>query len=336
MLQVDIVKRFPDFTLDVAFELGRERLALFGPSGSGKSLTLKCIAGIETPDEGRIVLNGRTLFDSAKKINLPPRERLVGLLFQSYALFPNMNLRQNILMGQREKNRHKVDQMIRDFSLSGLEELYPHQLSGGQQQRVALARMLVNNPEIVLLDEPFSALDTHLRVQVEYEVLAILEQFSGAAIIVSHNMNETYRFANRIAIFQDGNIEDLQPRDQLFHAPSTINGARLVGLRNISPVEKTAEGSYLSAYGLSLPIAPQKPFLAFSPTALSVSHEPSEGYPFHLVEVMPEIYQDIWLLQHDGPGMIQISRPKGAPVPPAKQIWLKIDFKDIIWLDDSV
>ena len=167
-LVVDIRKSLGDFRLDVSFTAEDGVMGILGPSGCGKSMTLRCIAGVEKPDEGRIELDGVTLFDSARGINLRPQRRRVGYLFQNYALFPNMTVRQNILCGLRhEKDRAKREQLMSEYielmQLGGLEGHYPSQLSGGQQQRVALVRILVNRPRLLMLDEPFSALDSHLR-----------------------------------------------------------------------------------------------------------------------------------------------------------------------------
>ena len=191
MLTVDIKKKLDNFILDVQFETDREILALLGASGCGKSMTLKCIAGIAKPDEGRIVLNGRVLFDSDKGINLSPQKRRVGYLFQQYALFPNMTVEKNIAAGCMEKNRERkkalVSEKIEKMHLSGLEHKYPSQLSGGQQQRVALARILINDPELLLLDEPFSALDSFLKWQLEMELSDDLKEFGRGALFVSHS-----------------------------------------------------------------------------------------------------------------------------------------------------
>jgi len=163
-LKVNIKKRLGNFNLDVAFETERGVFAILGASGCGKSMTLKCIAGIETPDEGRIELNGRILYDSAKKINLTPQKRRVGYMFQDYALFPNMTVEQNIKAGMgKHPEEEKVRSYINRFRLEGMEKHYPAQLSGGQKQRVAMARMIASEPDILLLDEPFSALDSYLK-----------------------------------------------------------------------------------------------------------------------------------------------------------------------------
>ena len=191
-LSVDIEKRLGDFTLRVAFETNGGVLGLLGASGCGKSMTLKCIAGIEKPDSGRIVLDGRTLFDANQHINLPPQQRQVGYLFQNYALFPNMTVRQNILCGLRaQKDKAKREQALEEIvallQLQGLEDRRPAQISGGQAQRAALARILVSRPKLLMLDEPFSALDTHLRVQLQMQMRALLAGFGGDVLLVTHS-----------------------------------------------------------------------------------------------------------------------------------------------------
>ncbi len=241
MLYINIEKEFDNFKLDVEFELKNETMSLFGPSGCGKSLTLKTIAGIEKPTRGQIVLNDRVLFDSKKKINLSPQNRKLGLLFQSYALFPNMTLRKNISMGlpKNIENRDTIiDEKIRGFGLEGLENNYPHQLSGGQQQRTALARMLVNEPQILMLDEPFSALDEHLRWKMEGALNRAIEEHKGPVLYVSHHRDEVYRICDNIAVFNKGSIEEILPREVLFNHPKTYTSAQLVGCKNIFKLKK--------------------------------------------------------------------------------------------------
>ena len=251
-LSVDIHRRLRGFDLDVAFEVERpeETLALLGPSGCGKSMTLKCIAGIVTPDSGRIVLNDRVLFDSERRVNLRPQERRVGYLFQNYALFPNMTVEQNIgvgIMGAgREARAAAVAEQIAAFRLEGLEAKKPHELSGGQQQRVALARIMASKPELLLLDEPFSALDGYLRWQLELELTDTLRRFPGGTVYVSHNRDEVYRMCDSVCVVSQGRSEDKLSVPELFSAPTTLAAALISGCKNVSaaePVEREADGS---------------------------------------------------------------------------------------------
>lgn len=245
-LFVEIEKDLHSFPLRVRFEAGREILALLGASGCGKSMTLKCIAGIEKPDRGRIVLDGTTLYDSEKGINLSPQKRRVGYLFQNYALFPHMTVEQNICagMGRRSKAERlaETSQLIKQFYLDGLEKQYPARLSGGQQQRVALARILASEPRLLLLDEPFSALDTWLRWQMEQEMSAVLGKFPGTTLFVSHNRNEVYRLCERIGVIADGTLQPVREKWELFGAPRTVEACLLTGCKNISPVRVEPDG----------------------------------------------------------------------------------------------
>ena len=238
-IYVDIEKDFGSFRLKAKFEAGNETLALLGASGCGKSMTLRCIAGIVTPDRGKIILDGVTLFDSGKKINLPPQKRRTGLMFQNYALFPNMTVFQNIKAGaKREKDskirKDMIQSTLEQFGLEELADRYPHQLSGGQQQRVALARMLVSDPGILLLDEPFSALDSHLRFKLEQEVRQVIKQFGKTVILVSHDRDEVYRMSDAIAIMEEGIITTMGTNREVFASPQTRGGASLTGCKFLS------------------------------------------------------------------------------------------------------
>ena len=245
-LYVDIKKDLGGFRLSVKFEAKDGVMGILGPSGCGKSMTLRCIAGVERPDEGRIVLDGVTLFDSEQRINLKPQQRRVGYLFQNYALFPNMTVRQNILCGAKwEKDKAKREELLARYielmQLSGLEGHYPAQLSGGQQQRVALARILVNQPKLLMLDEPFSALDTHLREKLLVEMKGILERFGGVSIAVTHSRDEAYDLCDTIALMEDGRIHTLKPTKELFADPGTKAGASMTGCKNFSRARKIGE-----------------------------------------------------------------------------------------------
>ena len=245
-LRVDIRKSLGSFTLDVDFTAGQGITSLLGASGCGKSMTLKCIAGIEKPDEGRIELDGRVLFDSAQGVNLPPQQRRVGYLFQNYALFPNMTVRQNILCGlNREKDRsareRRLRDMLRRMQLEGLEERKPAQLSGGQQQRAALARILVSDPQILLLDEPFSALDGHLRDSLKVEMRDLLQRFGREVLMVTHDRGEAYNMSREIAVMDAGRILTLKPTKELFADPGSVQAAILTGCKNIAAARRVDE-----------------------------------------------------------------------------------------------
>ena len=245
---VDIEKSLGSFQLKVQFEAGNETLALLGASGSGKSMTLKCIAGMEKPDRGRIVVDDVVLFDSERHINLPPQQRRTGLMFQNYALFPNMTVLQNIRAGaNREPDRKKRETMVAaimdSFGLAPLANHLPSQLSGGQQQRTALARILVSNPNVLLLDEPFSALDNHLRFRLEQEVRRIIEDFGKTVVLVSHDRDEVFRLSQSIAILDNGKIDAFGAKKEVFSNPRTRKGAMLTGCKNISHLERLESGT---------------------------------------------------------------------------------------------
>ena len=260
-IYVDIEKNLGSFHLNANFEIENETLALLGASGCGKSMTLKCIAGIEKPDRGKIVLDGITLFDSEKNINLSPQDRHVGLMFQNYALFPNMTVLQNIYAGaKREKNRDKrlvaIQHVISSFGLEELSSRYPYQLSGGQQQRVALARILVSDPKIMLLDEPFSALDSHLRFQLEKSVRDVIHEFGKSVILVSHDRDEAFRMAEKIAVMNNGQIDICGNKKSVFDAPKTKTGAVLTGCKNISAIRKLSKNKiYALDWGMELSVS---------------------------------------------------------------------------------
>jgi molybdate transport system ATP-binding protein len=245
-LSVNIVKKLQGFTLDVAFTAEAGVTALLGASGSGKSMTLRCIAGVEKPDEGSIVLDGRTLFDSAKKIDLPPQARKVGYLFQRYALFTNMTVLQNIEAGlslERDKHLRKTkrESLLTRFHLEGLEGRYPRELSGGQMQRVALCRMLASEPEAILLDEPFAALDSHLRWQLEREVRGTLAEFPGVSLLVSHDRGEVYRMSERVCVLNAGASEPVTGTRDLFERPHTLQAALISGCKNCAAAQLEGE-----------------------------------------------------------------------------------------------
>jgi len=243
-LHVDMKKKMQNFSLQASFDMGCETLSILGASGSGKSMTLKCIAGIETPDEGSIVLDDTVLFDSKQKINLLPQQRNIGYLFQNYALFPNMTVEENIAIALKASKKEKkslVEDKIKSFYLEGLEKKKPSQLSGGQQQRVAIARMIASDPKIIMLDEPFSALDSYLRWEMEQEILDIIETYKKPTLFVSHNRDEVYRISDVIGVIDQGKLQCVSDKKSMFEDPKNLISAVLTGCKNITRIKKIDE-----------------------------------------------------------------------------------------------
>ena len=238
-ISVDIEKKLGSFHLRVAFEAENETMALLGASGCGKSMTLRCIAGIVRPDRGRIVLNGRTLFDSEQHIDLPPQQRGVGYLFQQYALFPHMTVEKNVCAGTREGTRAErkaaAQRILRTLGLEELAQRLPANLSGGQQQRVALARILVGKPEILLLDEPFSALDYQTRLAVSGDISQIIRREHKTALLVTHDISEAISLSDRIVV--------------LSHRPATVKAIHDLGaLRTVPPLERRSRPEFQTLF----------------------------------------------------------------------------------------
>ena len=241
-LVVDIQKKLDNMTLYAKFTIQQEVLSLFGISGSGKSMILKCIAGLETPDRGKIILDDRVLFDSEQGINLKPQDRKVGYMFQNYALFPNLTVEKNIgLAIPKSERKHIVAQYIRQFQLEGLDKKKPTRLSGGQQQRVALARMLAAKPQLILLDEPFSALDQQLAWQLTRQMKNLLHGIACPVILVSHNREEVFQLSSRTVIVSNGRVSDLRDTKEMFRHPISKQEAALCGCENLLPLTSRIE-----------------------------------------------------------------------------------------------
>ena len=255
-LEVDIRKKMRDFDLQVSFSEQRKRIGILGASGCGKSMTLKSIAGIETPDTGKICAEGRVLYDSARKINLRPQKRNIGYLFQSYALFPTMTVAENIaagLSGAREEKRRRVREMAERFHLAGLEDHYPSGLSGGQQQRTALARLMACRPEMILLDEPFSAMDVYLKDQLQEQLSEMLEGYAGTVVLVSHNRDEIYRFCDDVLVMEQGQVIRTGEKKAVFAEPRIRQAAVLTGCKNFCSLERRdAHQAFLRDWGIEL------------------------------------------------------------------------------------
>lgn len=365
-LEVRIKKQFPDFLLDVEFQTEEEIFGVLGESGCGKSLTLKCIAGIERPDQGRIVLNGRELFDSKKGINLPARERKIGYLFQEYALFPNMTVEENIAVGIKEKKKgekkKKIHDYIQKFFLEGLEKKHPSSLSGGQKQRVAIARMLAAEPELILLDEPFSAVDSYLKWKLEQMLLEWLEEVQVTTLLVSHNRDEVYRLCDRMGIIHKGHMEVCGKKQEIFQNPGTVSAAILTGCKNIARIATITEGrAEIEDWGVLLPLPDPKISMGDVFTHVGIRAHDIRMLPSdedgrrgledsknteELIAVLPAVverkiegpFDDIYVLRlamqkdTDMAFRVEIARNEGAVFIEKQNVKLGIPKEKILWL----
>lgn len=246
-LEIQIEKSLPDFTLDVSFTAGDAPLSILGPSGAGKTMLLRCIAGLERPDRGHIALNDRVLFDSTRRMRIPARERRVGMLFQHYALFPHRTVAENIAFGLRHlaqtERSARVAALLERTHLTGLAQRYPRELSGGEQQRAALARALAIEPEALLLDEPLSALDTHLRSQMEAQLQETFGAYRRPALLVTHNIEEAYRLGRQLLVLSRGRIAASGAKEEIFRHPPSLEVARLTGCKNFSRAREVSSGT---------------------------------------------------------------------------------------------
>jgi molybdate ABC transporter permease protein len=337
-LVIDIEKELPGFELKVAFSTGKQPLGLLGGSGAGKSMILRSIAGIETPTKGRIVLNGRVLFDSQRKINLPARDRNIGFLVQNYALFPHMTVAQNIAFGLPRKQsasaiRQQVETQLIAVQLQGFADRYPHQLSGGQQQRVALARALASQPQALLLDEPFSALDTYLRSLLAQQMIETLASYNGVTLFVTHDMEEAYRVCPNLLVMEQGKAVQHGSKHEIFERPATLSVAQLTGCKNFSrSVVKAAQQVEAIDWGCTLHVVEPVPNslshvgirahqLSFTNNLshentfpcwlaatietphrmtlfLKLHHSPTSGSDYHL---QAEVFKEKWAILKDQP-----------------------------------
>lgn len=346
-LSVHIRKQVGSFALNVHFDTEDAVTGLLGASGCGKSMTLQCIAGVLRPDAGRIILDGQPLFDSARGIDLPPQQRGVGLLFQQYALFPHMTVRQNILCGLRRfrdkaERERRLYALCQTLALSGLEDHRPAQLSGGQAQRAALARMLAAEPRLLLLDEPFSALDSHLRDRLQPQLLSLLRSYGRQALLVTHSRDEAYRLCSRLCVMEHGCITRCGDTHAVFSDPRTESAARLTGCKNIFCAVKAAPHTVrLPSLGLCLTTSRPVPDTLYAVGLHAHAFDPSQPhnrFPVHWVERVEEPFETILLFRsagqdpHAPPLWWRVPRDRlPHPLPEA----LGIDPQDILLLTND-
>ncbi len=246
-LKADIKKDLGDFSLEINTTATSKITGVLGASGSGKSLFLKCLSGVQTPDEGEIVLGDKLIYSSEKGVNLPPQERKIAYLFQSYGLFPNMTAGKNIDICAKNSD---IREILRLTRVEKLLAKYPHQLSGGERQRVAIARILASKPDVILLDEPFSALDTALRADIERDMLRAMREYEGLVFIVSHNFGEIYRLSDSISVMAGGRILEQGEKSGIYNNAKCIETVKLMGYENILPITQGEKGEYIGDLNL--------------------------------------------------------------------------------------
>lgn len=306
-LTVDIKKKLHDYTLELKLEHKGGCLGILGPSGCGKSMGLKSIAGLVTPDCGRILLGDKTFYSSAERINRKPQLRKTGYLFQSYALFPNMTVAENVGSGISPKNRERdkiISACIHRFRLSGLENYYPGKLSGGQQQRAALARILASSPDLLLLDEPFSAMDAALKEVLRLELLHVLCDYHGLSILVTHDKDEAYQLCDSLIIMDQGQVLCSGATKDVFDNPGKYQAARLTGCRNISPVRRLGDNRILALdWNLTLTTAEKT-----TEQTKAVAIRP------HCLVPVSEEAAAVWK-ERPGANLIPVNAPLVSPLP---------------------
>ena len=245
------LKALNNVSLDI--ESG-EFLVLLGPSGCGKTTLLRCLAGLETPDEGEIIMGEKVVFSAALNIMVPPGKRNLGMVFQSYALWPHMTVRDNVKFGldvlktPTPVANTRLDDVLGDVGLGALGERYPSELSGGQQQRVALARLLATQPPIFLMDEPLSNLDARLRMDMRVELKRFQSDAKATTVYVTHDQTEAMTMSTRVVVMKDGEIQQISPPDQLYRQPENTFVADFVGMPRINLIELTAENNLSPCY----------------------------------------------------------------------------------------
>ncbi|KHF40134.1 sulfate/molybdate ABC transporter ATP-binding protein [Halalkalibacter okhensis] len=350
MLKVSITKELNQFQLHSHFEVKHGITGIIGPSGCGKSVTLQCIAGLVTPDSGEIIVNEKPFFHAEKKLNIKTKNRNIGYVFQHYALFPHLTIWQNIAYGLKGISKHKkhkkIAAMLKKVQLTGYEKHYPNQLSGGQQQRVALARTLVTEPDILLLDEPFSALDHHVKHLLEEELLQIIkEHFTGVVLLVTHNMEEAYRLCDQLLLYHNGQVVQSGTKDEVFKHPKNISAATIIGCKNIILFDSLSQldsGFSCTIAGTSLHVKEQpisghtKAIGIHAENIQFVEKDPQQvnTFSYKVQEVVSGIHDSDVTIQAGGI-IIKATIPnKQRPAVLTEKLLVRIPAEDLFLLDD--
>lgn len=348
MLEIDIKKTLGDFELDVEFSSNAKIIGLLGASGSGKSSVLRIIAGLIKPDSGIIRLDNELLFDSMSGTNIRVQDRRIGYLFQDYALFPNMSCVDNICCGIRQgSKKEKLDKalaMMSDLKIKHLAKLMPNTISGGEKQRVALGRLLVNQPRLILMDEPFSALDEHLRWQVETEVRGILDKFQIPAILVSHSRAEVYRLCDEACILNNGSSEKIRNTKELFEKPETLQAAILSGCKNYSRIKRISDNEISAVdWNMRLRISEspeERDMIGIRANHIEITDRPTENsIELNIITVIEELFSMIIIAASHNESChfrIELSKKQYSEMLNYSQKYVSLDRSRLMLLNSKI
>jgi multiple sugar transport system ATP-binding protein len=321
--------------IDLVIEPGTF-VTLLGPSGCGKTTLLRCVAGLEDPDDGEIYIGDQLIFSHAKGISVPPGQRNLGLVFQNYALWPHMKVEQNITFAleihkmPKDEMKKRVQESLREVQMEGYEDRYPREMSGGQQQRIALARMLAYRPNVFLMDEPLSNLDARLRIDMRTEIKRLHHSFGTTTIYVTHDQVEALTMSTKIAIMKEGMVQQFDTPDKVYHFPANLFVADFIGNPKVNLLNGMAEGGKsVKLNNFTIPMDTHCPtceaVVAVRPEDISVSTKPEAGaVEFTAYSVLPA-GADSTIVAKRGETEITIKVMGISKIKMDQKIWLTFD-----------
>jgi multiple sugar transport system ATP-binding protein len=321
--------------IDLVIEPGTF-VTLLGPSGCGKTTLLRCVAGLEDPDDGEIYIGDQLIFSHAKGISVPPGQRNLGLVFQNYALWPHMKVEQNITFAleihkmPKDEMKKRVQESLREVQMEGYEDRYPREMSGGQQQRIALARMLAYRPNVFLMDEPLSNLDARLRIDMRTEIKRLHHSFGTTTIYVTHDQVEALTMSTKIAIMKEGMVQQFDTPDKVYHFPANLFVADFIGNPKVNLLNGMAEGGKsVKLNNFTIPMDTHCPtceaVVAVRPEDISVSTKPESGaIEFTAYSVLPA-GADSTIVAKRGETEITIKVMGISKIKMDQKIWLTFD-----------
>ena len=319
-LDIDIVFKRKQFELELQLSLAESGItALLGSSGSGKSTVLRVIAGLEKPEQGTIQRGQRTWFDAAKKVFLPPQQRRIGMVFQDYALFEHLTVAENVGYGLAKEGReHHVNYWLQHLHIAEYADRYPANLSGGQRQRVALARAMAPEPDLLLLDEPFSAVDVSLRQQLRYQLKDLVKDVNRPVLIVSHHLEDARYLADNVGIMAEGHLLQFGKTAEVFANPVCYSVAKILGWENFLPIKEISNCTVQGNWGrllLEHEPGPDSAWLSIRPEHVRIATQGQSSVKANIQEITDMgVYRSVKCILEDGT-LIHMHRPWDEPLP---------------------